>query len=232
MSQGYFVIYVTPAVDLIPRPDGWQDTFDSDPLTEPKTIFEDRFVDFEQSPTAAELEAAKAAHETIEELRHWSELGKWRLRVRYPVQYTVEQRGGIVRLYELVSPKLPAAWGRKAVFWGVLTTASQHKLLHQYIYTTLGFGPVAGALAALDPTNQTQFLAKAVQTATGLTNAQQLTRVTAIRNALVTLGYEAADLSAIVAAPADKTEDDLVRALVKDLGFTMADLRQVAMKID
>ena len=84
----------------------------------------------------------------------------------------------------------------------------------------------------LDRNDQTHFLDKVVQTATGLTNVQQLARVTAIRNALVNLGYTPTELTIIVNFPAGKTEDNLIRALVKDLGGSMVRLRDTMIRLD
>lgn len=227
MATGYMVLYITPGGNVLNTPDNWNMDYVSDAFTA-RTKYDDRFEDFDHEPTKAEKAAVMGVDEFEAEGRWWGE-NLWRLRVRYPIQYTTENRGGVVRLYALDDPKIPASWGHRVVFWGVLTTAAKHLQLHTHIATTLGFAPVGGAWAALDPDDQTQFLPNAVQIALGLTNQQQLTRVTALRNGLQSLGYTPTALSAILAAPAGKTEDDLVRALVHDLGFTMADLRNAAI---
>lgn len=231
MATGYFVIYITPRSDFIQIPDGYTTDFLSDAF-EARVRMEDRFVDFNHEPTVSEKASAinTGIGEFEAELRALAS-NLWRLRVRYPVSYTTEQRGGLAHLYRLSDPRIPSVWGNAADFWGVFTTTAKHLQLHTYIATTLGFGPIAGAWAALDPNNQNQFLPNAVQTALGLSNAQQLARVTALRNALQNLGYVTTNLNAIVSSPAGKTEDTLIRALVHDLGFTMADLKRAAMSI-
>lgn len=229
--QGFFVIYITPKADAIRIPEGFAVDYLSDTLAEPLTVYDDRFLEFDHQPDSAEILPSVGASETVEESRWWED-GLFRVRVRFPVTITQENRGGIVHLYRLENGKIPLTWGRAADFWGVLTTAQKHLQLHNYISVTLGFAPIAGAWAALDPNNQTQFLPNAVQTALGLTNPQQLARVTALRNGLQSLGYATTALNAIVAAPAGKTEDTLIRALVSDLGFTMRDLARAAIRID
>ena len=53
-----------------------------------------------------------------------------------------------------------------------------------------------------------------------------------MRNQLVNLGYAATALTTIVNAPAGKTEDDLIRALVGDLGFEMTQLFGTMMRME
>ena len=255
MATGYFVIYLTPGGDVLTLPEGWEDRFLTgatvivdrdtihlwdlddlpDPLPDPppgEWLAETRDIARARYTTIVHGEPAVNHSGADNALRPVDEEGnptpERAFRLRGPVE--VEQEaGGKVRLFVLRDDKLPAAWGNQAVFWGVFTTVANHKTLHEYIYTTLGFAPAAGALAALDPDDQTHFLDHAIQTATELTNQQQLQRVTAIRNALNVLGYTPTELTKIVNSPAGKTEDDLMRAIVHDLGFTMRDLQQVAM---
>lgn len=227
MATGYMVLYITPGVDFLNVPDGWNTDYESDTFIA-RVKYDDRFENFDHVPDETEQTAVLGVDEEIVEARWWEE-GVYRLRVRYPIQYTTENRGGIVPLYRLDDPKIPDTWGNRAVFWAVLTTAAKHLQLHTHIATTLGFAPVGGAWAALDPDDQTQFLPNAVQTALGLTNQQQLARVTTLRNGLQSLGYTPTNLSALLSSPDGKTEDDLVRALVHDLGFTMNDLRNAAI---
>lgn len=235
MTTGYYCIYITPKRTVIEAPEEFDLAYESDPLPEPKTVYEDRLVDFDHEPDASEIAAEKAPNETVEELRQWStdvpDTELWRLRLRYPVTIVTEPRGGIVHLYRLGDPKIPASWGNAADFWGVLTSGAKHLELHNHIANVLGFAPIAGVWAALDPENPTEFLPHIVQNALGLTNAQQLARITALRNGLQAIGYDANFLSAIIASPAGKTEDDLIRAIVRDLGFTMRDLANASINI-
>lgn len=229
MATGYTAIVLTPSADVIPFPEGWTPDYTSDAF-EQRVRLEDRFVLFDHEPTQEEKDAQLGKEETNEELRFLED--KWRLRVRFPVTYTTETRGGIARIFALSDAKLPAAWGRKAVFWWVQSTPAKLKQLHDYLYTTLGYGPVAGALAVVDPTDQSKFLPDAVRTATGLTTTQARNKVTSIRDRLVTLGYTTTQLNKMVTTPAGKTEDDFIRALVKDLGFTMPQLFQTMLRLD
>ena len=233
MATGYTVIFVTPAVSVLSIPDDWTPDFESDLFPE-RIKYDDRLILFDHDPTPEEIAAEIGPGEFQAELRQPPDDPlRWRLRVRYPIAYTTETRGAnLNQLYTLSDARLPLAWGRKAIFWRVWSTAAKLKVLHEHIYTTLGFGPIAGALAALDPANTTRFLANAVQTATGLSDDQQRARVKAMRDRLLLLDYAAAAMTAIVDAPAGKTENDLILAIVSDLGFEMAQLFKTMMRLE
>lgn len=229
---GFYVIYVTPGIDTaLLRDEGWDAQFDTG-----ETVVKNRDR-FELADTEPDAEYPVDPGEWVAEARDVSYIEgdepveQWRVRIRGP-QTVPRLAGGVIPLYTLNDPLLPAGWGNAARYWGVHTSAANHKLLHDHIYTTLNYGPVAGAWAALDPDNGTQFLPSAVRNFLEITGAQFLTRLTITANQLELLGYTPTELRAIVAAPAGKTEDDAIRALVHDMGFTMAQLRNAGIRTD
>lgn len=224
MATGYFVIYLTPDLGGLLIPDAWDAQFDTGDTIE---VDRDRFEWSETDPDPDTWPVN--AGERVAETRQINT--QWRVRIRGP-QTVARYAGGVAPLYTLADPRLPSGWNHAARFWGVFTTATNHATLHNHIYTTLGYGPVAGAWAAVDPNDHTQFLTDAVRTFLGLTNAEFLQRVQIVVTQLTALNYSPDELQAILDTPAGKTEGDVMVALAHDLGFTLAQLRNAAISTD
>src|SRR3990167_9389286 len=98
MAQGFLVLHITPAREVLEMPEGWSVDYLSDTLPEPLTVYDDRFLEFDHVPDSAEVLPQIGASETVEESRWWDD-GAFRVRVRFPIVINQETRGGIIPLY-------------------------------------------------------------------------------------------------------------------------------------